>query len=445
MNDNRKITKLTVRDIRFPTSLNKDGSDAIMKNPDYSCAYVVITTDDGLEGYGFTFTVGRGTQIVCTAVEAYSSLVVGQRLGDIFSNFGCYWQELAHDSQLRWLGPEKGVIHLALAAIINALWDLWARIENKPLWKLLVDMTPEQIVSLIDFRYITDALTKDEAIEILRKGQEKKKEREEAIKKSGYPAYTTSAGWLGYSDEKIIRLCQEALAEGFTRFKVKVGKNQEDDDRRVGLVRQQLGPDMMLMVDANQVWGVHEAIEWISKLAKYNLTWVEEPTSPDDILGHAKIAAALSSFGIGVATGENCSNRVLFKQFLQANALQFCQIDSCRMAGVNEILSVYLMAAKFEVPVCPHAGGVGLCELVQHLSIFDYISMSTTTEKRVIEYVDHLHEHFVDPVKITNGCYVVPMAAGYSSQIKVESLGSFEYPTGSVWQDMFDKGIYERP
>lgn len=439
------VAGLTVRDIRFPTRITKDGSDSI-NDADYSCAYVTITTDTGLKGYGLTFTAGRGTEIVCAAVRAYRHAVLGRNLDDIYKNFGGFWRELVHDQQLRWLGPEKGVTHLALAAIINALWDLWARLEGKPLWKLLVDMEPNKLLSVIDFRYITDALTKDEALEILMKGQEGKKEREEAIKKTGFPAYTTSAGWLGYSDEKVERLCKEALAEGFTRFKVKVGLDRTDDDRRVGLVRKLIGDDKMLMVDANQVWSVSEAIDWMIPLAKYNLTWIEEPTSPDDVLGHAKISAGLSKYSIGVATGENCCNRVVFKQLLQANAIQFCQIDSCRMAGPNEILSVYLMAAKFGVPVCPHAGGVGLCELVQHLSIFDYICISKTFDKRVIEYVDHLHSHFNDPVVIRDGCYQVPQQPGYSAEMKLDSLDAFEYPVGSVWQKLFADGtLYKWP
>lgn len=439
------VTSVTFRDIRFPTRLEKDGSDSI-NDPDYSCVYVTVSASSGLQGHGLTFTIGRGNEIVCAAVKAYGRLVVGRQLDDIFKNFGAFWQELVHEPQLRWLGPEKGVTHLALAAIINALWDLWARLENKPLWKLLVDMDPEQLISVIDFRYITDALTKEEAIEILKKGQEGKEEREATIRKCGFPAYTTSAGWLGYSDEKIEKMCKQAMAEGFTRFKVKVGLNRTDDEHRVEFVRRVIGDDKMLMVDANQRWGVAEAVDWMKPLAKYNLTWIEEPTSPDDILGHAKIAEELSKYSIGVATGENCANRVVFKQLLQAKAIQFCQIDSCRMAGPNEILSVYLMAAKFGVPVCPHAGGVGLCELVQHLSIFDYICIARSFDKRVIEYVDHLHSHFVDPVVIRNGCYQAPLKPGYSAEMKSESLDAFEYPNGSEWKKLFAEGtLYKHP
>lgn len=444
-NKARKIVDLIIRDIRFPTSLELDGSDAVNTDPDYSCTYVVLKTDSQLEGHGFTFTCGRGNEIVKVAVNSYRHLVVGQELDAIYSDFATYWRKLTQETQIRWLGPEKGVTHLAAATIVNALWDLWAKLEDKPLWKLLVDMEPEKLVSTLEFHYITDLLTKEEALEILKKGREGREEREAEIVKTGYPAYTTSVGWLGYSDEKIRKLCQQALKDGYTAFKMKVGGKPEDDLRRVKLVRQEIGDNNLLMVDANQKWDVQESIDRMRPLAPYKLHWIEEPTSPDDIHGHATISKAVQQWGMGVATGEACQNRVMFKQFLQAGAMQFCQIDSCRMAGPNEILTVYLMAHKLGVPVCPHAGGVGLCELVPHLQIFDYICVSKTKQNRIIEYVDHLHEHFVHPCIIKNACYTAPKEAGYSTTMKASSLDSYEWPSGSEWVTLFNSGKYERP
>jgi len=360
-------------------------------------------------------------------------LVVGSRLDDITADLAGFWRRLASDSQLRWLGPEKGVIHLALAAVVNAVWDLYAKAEGKPLWKLLADMTPRQTVSAIDFRYITDALTPEEALEILERQAPTKSAREAELLRVGYPAYTTSAGWMGYSDEGIRGLVREAIAEGWTHFKVKVGGAPEDDDRRVALVREEIGPGRTLMIDANQNWDVNDAIARVNELARYRPWWIEEPTSPDDVLGHAAIAQGVRPAGVGVATGEHCANRVVFKQLLQANAIDFCQIDSCRLGGVNENLAVILMAAKFGVPVCPHAGGVGLCEYVQHLSMFDYIAVSGTMDGRVTEFVDHLHEHFEEPVVIRRARYMPPIAPGYSITIKPESRRLYRYPDGPVW------------
>jgi L-fuconate dehydratase len=369
---------------------------------------------------------------VCAlAIEAFRPLVIGRHLTEITSDFAGFWRALAGESQLRWLGPEKGVIHLALAAIVNAVWDLWARAEGKPVWKLLADLTPAQIVSCIDFRYITDALTRDEAVEMLSRLAPTRADRESQLLKSGYPAYNTSVGWFGYSDDRIRGLCREALAEGWNHFKVKVGGTPEDDARRVALVRREIGPDRKLMIDANQRWDVGEAIERVKALAQYDLWWMEEPTSPDDVLGHAAIAKGIAP--VRVATGEHCANRVIFKQLLQAGAIGVCQIDSCRLGGVNENLAVMLMAAKFGVPVCPHAGGVGLCEHVQHLSMFDYIAISGTLEDRVIEFVDHLHEHFVDPVIVRRGHYRPPTRPGYSTEIKRESRAAYAYPAGAIW------------
>ncbi|HEV8211853.1 MAG TPA: L-fuconate dehydratase [Vicinamibacterales bacterium] len=430
-----KIVGLDVLDLRFPTSRTNDGTDAVHLDPDYSAAYVILRTDEGLEGHGLTFTIGRGNEVCVAAIEAFRHLVVGQTLTGITSDFSGFWRRLASDSQLRWLGPEKGVIHLALAAVVNAVWDLYAKVERKPLWKLLADMTPAQVVSCIDFRYITDAMTADEALELLERQAPTKPAREAALLRSGYPAYTTSVGWMGYSDDKIRTRCREAIEEGFTHFKVKVGGRPDEDRRRVRLVREEIGPDRTLMLDANQQWDVDAAIACVRDLAHFKPWWIEEPTSPDDVLGHATIAAAVRPLGVGVATGEHCANRVMFKQLLQAKAIDFCQIDSCRLGGVNENLAVMLMAAKFGVPVCPHAGGVGLCEYVQHLSMFDYIAISGTMDGRVIEYVDHLHEHFEDPVVIHRGRYVPPTRPGYSITIRESSRLVHSYPDGEVWME----------
>jgi L-fuconate dehydratase len=429
-----EITGVEAIDVRFPTSLSLDGSDAMHTAPDYSAAYVVLRTDhpDGLEGHGLTFTSGRGNELCVAAVEALAPLVRGLTMESITSDMRGFWRSLTSEPQLRWVGPEKGVIHLATAAVVNAVWDLWAKMEGKPLWKLLSDMTPEEIVGCIDFRYITDALTPDEALAILRKNQDTRADREAEMLAEGYPAYTTSAGWLGYSDEKIRRLCREGLAEGWDHFKIKVGKDHEDDMRRSAIIREEIGPHRKLMMDANEVWDVGQAIHNMRDLARYDPWWIEEPTSPDDVLGHAAIARAIAP--IGVATGEQCQNRVIFKQLLQADAIRFCQIDSCRLGGVNEVLAVLLMAAKFGVPVCPHAGGVGLCEYVQHLSLFDYICVSASLEDRITEYVDHLHEHFEHPVVIRDGRYIPPTAPGYSITMKPETFDQYCFPEGAVWK-----------
>jgi L-fuconate dehydratase len=425
------ITRVVARDIRFPTSDDLDGSDAMNEAPDYSAAYAILETDTSLKGHGLTFTIGRGNELCVAAIEALAPLVEGRTLESFTRDMGAFWRHVTGDSQLRWVGPEKGVIHLATAAIVNAVWDLYAKAEAKPLWKLLSDMSPEEIVRCIDFRYITDALTPEEALEILRYNDVTKASREVDMLTHGFPAYTTSAGWLGYPDDKLRRLCREAVAEGWTHLKIKVGVDAEDDARRAGLIREEIGPDRKLMMDANQVWDVDEAIRNMERLSEFDPWWIEEPTSPDDVLGHAAIAKAVAP--IGVATGEHCQNRVVFKQLLQADAIGFCQIDSCRLGGVNEVLAVLLLAKKFDVPVCPHAGGVGLCEYVQHLSIFDYIRVGASLEDRILEYVDHLHEHFLDPVTIKDGRYMPPTAPGYSIEMKRDSLDEFEYPTGHAW------------
>ncbi|MDB4883761.1 MAG: Mandelate racemase/muconate lactonizing protein [Gemmatimonadetes bacterium] len=430
----RTITRVDVRDIRFPTSRGLDGSDAMNADPDYSAAYVVLHTDagDGLEGHGLTFTIGRGNELCVAAVEALAPLVTGLTLDAITADMGAFWRRMVGDTQLRWVGPEKGVIHLATAALVNAVWDLWAKVEGKPLWKLLADMSPEDVVRCIDFRYITDALTPADALEILRRHAPSRGEREAELKRVGYPAYTTSAGWLGYSDEKIRRLCREGMAQGWSHFKIKVGRDLADDVRRAAIIREEIGPDRKLMMDANQVWEVHEAIANMRELARFDPWWIEEPTSPDDVLGHAAIARAIAP--VGVATGEHCQNRIIFKQLMQAGAISFCQIDACRLGGVNEVLAVLLLAAKFDIPVCPHAGGVGLCEYVQHLAIFDYLCVSASLDDRIVEYVDHLHEHFLDPVVIRDGRYLPPTAPGYSIAMRAESLRSYAYPDGDVWK-----------
>ena len=430
------IVALDVLDVRFPTSRNLDGSDAMNLDPDYSAAYVVVRTDDpaGPEGHGLTFTIGRGTEVVVAAVEALRPLVVGRRTNELFADMGQFWRTLVGDSQLRWIGPEKGVIHLATAAVVNAVWDLFAKHEGKPLWKLLCDMSPEEQVALVDFRYISDALSPARALERLQGLESSRAEREAELRRTGYPAYDTSVGWLGYDDDKIRRLCREALAEGWTAFKLKVGANVDDDRRRARIVREEIGPERILAVDANQRWGVDEAIEWMERLREFDPYWIEEPTSPDDILGHATIARGVAP--IRVATGEHVHNRVMFKQLLQAEAISVCQIDACRLGGVNEVLAVLLMAAEFGVPVCPHAGGVGLCELVQHLSIIDYVCVSGSLDGRMIEYVDHLHEHFVDPVVIRDARYQVPTRPGYSADIRPESLARYRFPDGDEWREI---------
>ncbi|HVF10643.1 MAG TPA: L-fuconate dehydratase [Abditibacteriaceae bacterium] len=428
------ITGVLARDIRFPTSRALDGSDAMNPDPDYSAAYVVLQTDHpaGLEGHGLTFTLGRGNEICLAAVHALKPLVIGQTLASFTANMGAFWRMITGDSQLRWIGPEKGVIHLATAAVVNAVWDLYAKVEGKPLWKLLAAMSPAQLVSCIDFRYITDALTPDEALAILERNKPTQAAREAEMQAIGFPAYTTSAGWLGYSDDKLRRLCREAVAGGWSHFKIKVGRDISDDMRRCTIIREEIGWKRKLMMDANQVWDVPEAIAWMRQLARFDPFWIEEPTSPDDVLGHAAIARALAP--IGVATGEHCQNRVIFKQLMQAGAIRFCQIDSCRLGGVNEVLAVLLMAAKFGVPVCPHAGGVGLCEYVQHLALFDYLCVGASLDNRVLEYVDHLHEHFLDPVTMQSGRYMPPTCPGYSITMRPASLDEFEFPHGAAWK-----------
>jgi L-fuconate dehydratase len=430
------ITEIIARDIRFPTSQTLAGSDAMNPSPDYSAAYVVLKTDhpQGLEGHGLTFTIGRGNELCVAAINTLKPLLLGQNLESLRADMGAFWNRLTMDSQLRWIGPEKGVIHLATAALVNAVWDLYAKSEGKPLWKLLVDMSPEQLVSCVPFSYITDALTPDEALKILECRSATKPKRERQMLETGYPAYTTSAGWLGYSDGKLRSLVREGISQGWTHFKMKVGRDLDEDMRRAQVIREEIGWDRTLMMDANQVWDVGEAIRCIKKLSVFRPHWIEEPTSPDDVLGHATIARSIVP--IGVATGEHCHSRVMFKQLLQAGAINFCQIDSCRLGGVNEVLAVLLMAAKFGVPVCPHAGGVGLCEYVQHVSIFDYIAVSGSLDNRVLEYVDHLHEHFLNPVVMKGDHYTPPLAPGYSIEMKLESLARFEFPSGQAWQSV---------
>ena len=427
------IVGVQTYDIRFPTSRTLAGSDAMNSDPDYSAAYVVLQTDHpaGLEGHGLTFTIGRGNEVCVVAIRALAPLVIGRSLEAFTSDMRAFWRYITGDSQLRWIGPDKGAMHLAIAAMVNAVWDLWAKVEEKPLWKLLIDMTPEQLVACIDFRYITDALTPAEALALLQRQAPMKALREAEMLRDGFPSYTTGAGWSGYSDEKMRLLCREALANGWRHFKLKVGLSLEDDLHRARIMREEIGEDCTLMVDANQVWEVEEAITVMQQLAVFHPFWIEEPTSPDDILGHATIAQAIAP--IRVATGEHVQNRIIFKQLFQARALSICQIDACRVGGVNEVLAILLMAAKFGIPVCPHAGGVGLCEYVQHLSLFDYIALSGSLENRMIEYSPHLHEHFVHPAVIKNGRYVPPVAPGYSVTMYPTSIASYSYPDGPVW------------
>ena len=421
-----RITDLRVLDIRFPTSQHLDGSDAMNPDPDYSAAYVVLETDQpGLEGHGLTFTIGRGNEICCAALRAMRHLLVGQELAVIAADMGRFWHHVTSDSQLRWIGPDKGAIHLATGAIVNAVWDLWAKAEGKPVWRLVAEMSPEELVRCIDFRYITDCITPEEALTLLQQAAIGKEERIRTLEAEGYPCYTTSAGWLGYSDEKLRRLAQEAVDAGFDYIKLKVGRDLQDDIRRLKVAREVLGPDRHLMIDANQVWEVDQAIDWVNQLAFAKPWFIEEPTSPDDIEGHRKIREGVAP--VKIATGEMCQNRIMFKQFIMRGAIDVVQIDSCRLGGVNEILAVMLMAAKYKLPVCPHAGGVGLCEYVQHLSMIDYLCISGTREGRVIEYVDHLHEHFETPCVIRGAAYMPPTAPGFSITMKPESLRQYEF------------------
>jgi L-fuconate dehydratase len=426
------ITELVVRDVRFATSRQLDGSDAMNPQPDYSAAYVVLRTSAGDEGHSLVFTIGRGTEVQVAAVRSYAPLVVGLAVEDALQDPGAFSRRLGGDSPMRWLGPEKGVAHMAHGAIVNALWDLRARRASQPLWLQLAQMTPEELVALVEFRYIHDALTPEEALDILRAAEPTRAERIATLREAGYPAYSTTPGWLGYDDAKLVRLAREAVAEGFSQIKLKVGGNVQDDRRRLLLARAAVGPDIRIAIDANQVWGVEGAIEWVEALKEFDPYWIEEPTAPDDVLGHATIRRAVAP--VKVATGEHGHNQVLFKQLLQAGAVDVIQIDATRVAGVNENLAILLLAAKFGVPVCPHAGGVGLCEMVQHLAMFDYVAISGTFEDRVIEHVDHLHEHFTDPVEIHAGRYRAPERPGAGARMHAESIRRHEFPQGPEWQ-----------
>lgn len=420
-----RITGLRTADLRFPTSQHLDGSDAMNPDPDYSAAYVVLETDGPHEGHGLTFTIGRGNEICVAAIEALRPLVVGLDMAWVAEDMGRFWRHITSDSQLRWIGPDKGAIHLATGAVVNAVWDLWAKIEGKPVWALVADMSPEELVRCIDFRYLTDCITPEWALEFLTKQAEGKVERRAKLEATGYPCYTTSAGWLGYDDDKLRRLCREAVDAGFRHIKMKVGRDLADDIRRLTIARETVGPDINLMIDANQVWEVDQAIDWVKQLAFARPWFIEEPTSPDDIEGHRKIREAVAP--IQVATGEMCQNRIIFKQLIMRGAIDVVQIDSCRLGGVNEILAVMLMAAKHGLKVCPHAGGVGLCEYVQHLSMIDYLCIAGTYEGRVIEYVDHLHEHFVEPCLIRDAAYMPPQLPGFSIEMKPASIAAYRF------------------
>jgi L-fuconate dehydratase len=421
-----KVTNMRVVDVRFPTSQHLDGSDAMNPDPDYSAAYVILETDQpGLEGHGLTFTIGRGNEICCVAIEAMRHLVIGLDMDWVAEDMGRFWRYITSDSQLRWIGPDKGAIHLATGAVVNAVWDLWAKQEGVPVWELVSRMSPEELVKLIDFRYITDCITPEEALALLQKQAVGKEERWATLQREGYPCYTTSAGWLGYDDDKLRRLCKEAIDAGFNHVKMKVGRDKADDIRRLTIAREVLGPDRQLMIDANQVWEVNQAVEWVNDLAFCKPWFIEEPTSPDDIEGHRVIREGVAP--VKVATGEMCQNRIIFKQLIMRGAIDVVQIDSCRLGGVNEILAVMLMAAKYNLPVCPHAGGVGLCEYVQHLSMIDYLCIAGTREGRVIEFVDHLHEHFVEPCVIQNAAYMPPKAPGFSIEMKPDSIRDYTF------------------
>ncbi|MEJ2858755.1 MULTISPECIES: enolase C-terminal domain-like protein [unclassified Saccharothrix] len=427
------IVDLDVLDIRFPTSRELDGSDAMNPDPDYSAAYVVLRTDDGPDGYGLAFTIGRGNDVQAAAIRSLAQHVVGRPVPETAADLGALYFELVGDSQLRWLGPEKGVAHMALGAVVNAAWDLAARRAGVPLWRFLSALTPEEIVGLVDFRYLSDAVTPEEALELLRAAEPGRAERVAFLESEGYPAYTTTPGWLGYSDEKLAALSRQAVADGFDMIKLKVGGDLDDDVRRMKLAREVVGEHVRIAVDANQRWDVDAAVRWMRELAPFGPYWIEEPTSPDDVLGHAAIATALDP--IRIATGEHVQNRVIFKQLLQADAIDVLQLDACRVGGVNENLAILLLAHKFGVPVCPHAGGVGLCELVRHLSLFDYVAVSGSMEGRVIEWVDHLHEHFTDPAVVRDGRYLAPTQPGFSARIKDETLAAYRYPDGPVWTE----------
>lgn len=426
-----KINRLEIRDLRFPTSRWLDGSDAMNEAPDYSAAYVTLHTDGGLQGHGFTFTIGRGNELCCAAIAAYAPLVEGLELSDITADMGNFWRKLAGDSQLRWVGPEKGVIHLAVAAIVNAVWDLWARSVGKPVWQLVADLSPDEFASLIDYRSLSDVITRDGVRDRRTMAQDGLAARRAKLLAEGYPAYSTSAGWLGYSDEKLSSLCTEAVAMGWDALKFKVGRDLADDKRRCAIARQALGPGRRLMIDANQVWEIEQAIDWIHELSEFDPYWIEEPISPDDVFGHARIAKAIAP--LRVATGEHVPNRVVFKQLLQAEAMSVVQFDNCRLGGLNEAIAVLVLADKFGKPVCPHAGGVGLCQYAPHISAIDYLCVSGSLDGRMAEYTTHLHEQFVSPIRVTNGRYVLPRDPGFGAELRQESLRIHEYPNGPAW------------
>jgi L-fuconate dehydratase len=435
-----RIDRIDVHDVRFPTSDGRHGSDAMVADPDYSAAYVVLHTDDpqAPDGYGFAFTIGRGNEVCCAAIRSLAPFVEGRPVSAIIGDLGGFARRITHDAQLRWLGPEKGAIHMAAAAVINAAWDLAARFAGKPLWRLLSELPSEQIVELVDWRYIDDALDPAEALDLLAAAEAGRADRTAQLLSSGYPAYATTPGWLGYDDATVTRLSRQAVTDGFELIKLKVGADLSDDVRRFKAAREAVGPDVRIAVDANQRWGTREAIDWVRELAEFDPWWIEEPTNPDDVLGHAAIRAGLRTAGPGgrpirVATGEHVANRIIFKQLLQAGAVDVVQIDACRVAGVTENVAILLMAAKYGVPVCPHAGGVGLCELVQHLAMFDFVAVSGSLRDRSIEYVDHLHEHFIDPVAVARGRYLAPSAPGFSAQLRPESVARFRFPDGPIW------------
>lgn len=427
-----RIDVFVTEDIRFPTSRELDGSDAMNPDPDYSAAYVTFGSSGDVLGHASVFTIGRGNEVQVAALEALKPYVWGRDIDELVGDMGALYRELTSDSQLRWLGPEKGIMHMAIGAMVNALWDLKAKREQMPLWELLARQSPSELAGLLDYRYLEEILTPAQARDLFAQAAEGKEERIRELRRHGYPAYTTSPGWLGYNDEKLTRLIREALAQGFGRIKLKVGADRADDIRRLRVAREVCGDGFPIAIDANQRWGVDEAIDWIGDLVSFEPDWVEEPTSPDDILGHARIARAVAP--VRVSTGEHMANRVIARQLLESQAVGLLQIDSARVAGVNENIAILTLAALHDIPVFPHAGGVGLCEAVQHLAFFDFVAVSAAKEDRAIEYVDHLHEHFVDPVRLDAGRYWPTDVPGSSQEMKDESRRDFLFPDGVMWR-----------
>ncbi len=426
------ITAATVTDLRFPTSRTLDGSDAMNPDPDYSAAYLELSTSEpGLTGCGFVFTIGRGNDIQAAAVEVVADRLVGRELDGLLENPSAVNRELNWDSQLRWLGPDKGVMHMAVGAAMNAVWDLRCKREGRPLWSTLSHLEPAEVVALVDWTYLSDFLDPAQAREILEERRSERDSRIADLRRDGLAAYTTSPGWLGYSDDKLERLCRQALDDGFNTIKLKVGADLDNDCRRLGIARTAIGPDTALAIDANQRWSVPDAIAAIGRFAEFNLRWVEEPTHPDDVVGHATIAKAVHP--VPIATGEHLANPTLAKQLLQLGGAQILQIDATRVGGVHDLVAMILLAARAGVDVIPHAGGVGLCEAVQHFAFFNAISVAADPSQLALEYVDHLHEHLDQPVEVTSGRYRLPTQPGAGTAFRPGTAAAFAYPCGTEW------------